>query len=757
MTARLATARRPFDPHSDVLDDPASGLLVLPGDASHDFGYAEWDEDWPAMWRVVLTALAEGARPVWISDPDDDDGRQLVLPLTVELVPRPDNDYNDEAIALAGPPSMGGSVLDRHLGYMNETHLHYQGDAIRDLAEHTGRPVGAHAWVELWDFEAVSDARYDAGQSGDRARWAPSSHWIADDVEEGVEAELSEEPDLEADLDEDSRFTAAELRRFGYRIGGLRYTLAFAPGTSRAVDAYVTAHPQRQGPGLDARRDWHQRFVDAAARALARRSATGAWGRLTERQAAADVRQAAALGNLQAWEQWRRQDSAYGRLHARTVVTFGRRDVLVLDDAGVQVGKLDGDVLTLVDERCRAAAVTAIAEHASPGTVRDLDLSGLGEYPDAVLIRSGPGWVVVGVAEGREARGSEPLGWVEPEGGLAHVLAPAHQRPVGVLLARHGVNVSRVALSGPTSAPDWVWLDPDARRVPVTSARARLALRAEHAALVPPEVATALPLRFTSEVRSQDLPGLADSGLLRDWYQPAPRSRLLSAQCRLCGSEALAPADAATYCGACINLASRGLLVDTGCDGPWTQATVWALRTLAEKEFSGPPSLAQLARVPGPGVPADLAVLCRMLVPRMARLPVRYQRKPLSFTEWLAAAGLLDEGLSTPRGTRSVASDGHACRSLLERHVDDFMAHHGIEHEVEPSWPAHPRWNTTGMRADWRLGDGTMVEAFGLEGHGAYDAKVERKRALAHELGVRLVEVRTEDLGRLRETFADWL
>ncbi len=204
------------------------------------------------------------------------------------------------------------------------------------------------------------------------------------------------------------------------------------------------------------------------------------------------------------------------------------------------------------------------------------------------------------------------------------------------------------------------------------------------------------------------------------------------------------------------------MLRDTGEDGAWTEAVVYALRRLAETEFSGPPSLAQLARVCVPSDDprrVDEAMLCRFLVPRPAStlLSARPARPARTWTEWLGHAGLLTDGVRTSMGTATRATDGHLCRSLFERHVDDFLHHWGVAHEPEPAYPRHPELNTTGLRADWRLADGTFVEALGLLTREAYAAKVTRKRELARHHGLRLVTVTAEDLDRLPEVFAPWL
>lgn len=59
-----------------------------------------------------------------------------------------------------------------------------------------------------------------------------------------------------------------------------------------------------------------------------------------------------------------------------------------------------------------------------------------------------------------------------------------------------------------------------------------------------------------------------------------------------------------------------------------------------------------------------------------------------SWTDWLGQAGLLADGIRTSRGVIVTAKDGHMCRSLLERQIDDFFFDNGIEHEIEPFIPS---------------------------------------------------------------------
>ena len=124
----------------------------------------------------------------------------------------------------------------------------------------------------------------------------------------------------------------------------------------------------------------------------------------------------------------------------------------------------------------------------------------------------------------------------------------------------------------------------------------------------------------------------------------------------------------------------------------------------------------------------------------------------------LVAAGVVDEFVQTKRGLQSEAKDGHWCLSVFERQVDDFLTNHGIEHEHEPRWPKHPEFNPRGlMRADWRLVDGTMVEAAGMLGDPKYDAKIANKRAMANALGIKLLVLTPEKTLTLDQVFKPWV
>jgi hypothetical protein len=96
--------------------------------------------------------------------------------------------------------------------------------------------------------------------------------------------------------------------------------------------------------------------------------------------------------------------------------------------------------------------------------------------------------------------------------------------------------------------------------------------------------------------------------------------------------------------------------------------------------------------------------------------------------------------------------------SIFERQVDDFLTKHGIDHEHEPRWPKHPELNPRGAkRADWRLPDGTMVEAAGMLADPKYAAKIQEKRMLASALGIKLLLLLPEETLTLDKAFGPWL
>jgi hypothetical protein len=109
----------------------------------------------------------------------------------------------------------------------------------------------------------------------------------------------------------------------------------------------------------------------------------------------------------------------------------------------------------------------------------------------------------------------------------------------------------------------------------------------------------------------------------------------------------------------------------------------------------------------------------------------------------LQAAGIVDGAWRPGRGTYCVANDGHPCRSLGERTIDDYLSANGIDHEPEPAYPG------TALRADWRLADGTFVEYAGLLPDPDYRDRLIAKVDRAARAGIRVLVLSPDDLANL--------
>ncbi|MES4889703.1 hypothetical protein [Streptomyces sp. NPDC096012] len=746
---------------------PDVGLLMIPGDPSKDVsaGFAVFDDSVPALRAFLLDRLRkEDIRP---AAPRTKDG--AVIPVRVGLVPRPDNDYDTRAVSVTAPPCHGGSVLDRHMGYLYSSALHVTSQSIRDLTEETGMPVGCHGWIELHDL--ADDGRFyddedgEGGGDEDNTDWEPGRHELV---------------------------SWAEQKAFGYAVGSVRVLLPERQTVRALVDAYLAARRQEadrcteEGPapaGVEQglRRALAERLAIGLRTGLSHRAAGGAWGRETERDRARRRRDAEAQPLLRAWETYRSSPHGFRDLRAVTRSVFHHTRILVLDGSGVEVGQYhqpDGP-LTLVDERVRAEALVALRAHGVDVDTPE-DLVALSGFPDAVVVAGGDRWSIRLSKPGVPRGGLPEAGWFDPDSGTLTVYAASLAEPVTVLLRRHGVRPLLVTWGTPgeeverhnlRAAVAPAAISPVGRSSRVTTT-GQLLIPEPHRRWLnakPDNPDNPVNEEARAAKAGSLLPPLIDDAAENPYYRRAlealfgaPVDLAEREPCRLCGRSSQSARPGLFYCHGCCVLAGNGVLRDTGVDGAWTEAIVYALRRLAEIEFSGPPSLAQLERVRVPfedHALVDEVMLCRFLVPRPgSALPsARPARPARTWTEWLGHAGLLTDGVRTSMGTATTATDGHPCRSLFERHVDDFLHHWGVAHEPEPAYPRHPELNTTGLRADWRLADGTFVEALGLMTREAYAAKVARKRELARFHGLRLVTLTAEDLGRLPEVFADWL
>jgi hypothetical protein len=187
----------------------------------------------------------------------------------------------------------------------------------------------------------------------------------------------------------------------------------------------------------------------------------------------------------------------------------------------------------------------------------------------------------------------------------------------------------------------------------------------------------------------------------------------------------------------------------------WSEVEVKAVLHQLRAAFGAIPAQGFAARrVPHDGPPEERD---RRMHALLAMPPAATIKRVLGQQDWLGAlrtAGLVAETWRPSRGTWCHASDGHRCRSLLEKAVDDWLTANGISHECEPRWPRHPELNPSGAkRADWLLPDATYVECAGMLESKDYAEKIALKRQLARALGLALIVIGPTDMHRLEQIF----
>lgn len=156
-----------------------------------------------------------------------------------------------------------------------------------------------------------------------------------------------------------------------------------------------------------------------------------------------------------------------------------------------------------------------------------------------------------------------------------------------------------------------------------------------------------------------------------------------------------------------------------------------------------------LERIPAQGIGegmndfTDLPFEKRLELLHLLKNKPSVKRVKGTFGSWLKAlieAGVLADGTrETPRGTQTIALDGHTCLSLGEKTIDDYLYRRGIVHLREPKYPQ------SNYRADFQVGE-VFIEYFGLAGESAYDLRAKEKMRLCKEQGIKLIALYPKDL-----------
>lgn len=648
------------------------GRVVLPPGADDDVlvDVSVWDED-------NLRAFAARRRPP---------RSRRTLETTAVLVHHAHNEYNPNAISVSAPASEGGSLAQRHLGYMLDRYLWRIGPANLPL-------LIAYAGGEVECSIVIH----------------------------GRDTLLIDIPELPVLGEAIAAFLAGR---------GIT-----APGPPRSPDA-EPEHRTHTGPTPDTTRT----LAHLASFTSPHVAPTG-------------VRIATSSHHLP------------------------ERRTLDVHDPGTgrRLGTITNRILFLLDDRDRDTVLTHLKDLGVPVqwpvTEPRLDPQVLGDdtwsedrVPN-VRFRQRAGSLDLRVHDPADPNSQESFAIYNPATNIVWVEDSRLVAPAVVALHRHGIDVVDVGLPRrawglESEIPFRALRDRSASRDVRPAEDIKLRLRRGSRRLVGAGILTDTHVTWLPDDRKAEQPTDTKAFKLHERFVSErctlfPEHKLTSSVtgCRLCTNPALAfttpvATSELAYCHSCLTAAVQGV-VET------RQRAAKALRELAEVEFDGQPMLAaQLETLHvNPYMPVPAETIDRLLLLRFG-----IARKRVAWTLLLEAAGFAENGLRTGRGTLVRSRDGHLCLSLREKAVCDFLHQHGIAHDREPLYPSDPDYNPNGLRrADWLLGDGTLVELWGLPKDPVYAAKMVQKRQLADRHGLSLVELIDADLPNLSAIFAPWM
>jgi hypothetical protein len=451
---------------------------------------------------------------------------------------------------------------------------------------------------------------------------------------------------------------------------------------------------------------------------------------------------------------------------------WGVGGVIVTNDLGGRVGKVRNhpvleardrkghggylDFLLLANEFDRPSAIAALTKEGI-----EVPFHPTHGWLNASVEPGLHGWLNVYWSGNIAGLNLKPeLGRFHIQSGQLTVFLSRLAKPIELLLKRVGQRPTSVLVEPHPDDPECFFgIDLDLVTRQASPVRRLRRLRPQARELLPADCAEQIEAAWSpNEPILEAPPGLFAQQSGEKPLAPSPdqTTGTRNAHCWLCDGTS-GKSSPRPYCADCCKDAREGLFGDRGFNESWHGSVIWSLKTLAEIEFGGPPALSQLNQMPAEGPNSHLLMLCRMLIPRWRGAALGAERRSYAWTDWLAEAGLLTDGVRTSRGVTVMAKDGHVCRSLLERHIDDFFYDHGIAHEPEPCYPFDPDVNVGGYRADWKLSDGTFVEALGFTNDSAYMEKAQRKISLAARHQIPVVTVTHVDIANLASIFAKWL
>jgi hypothetical protein len=121
----------------------------------------------------------------------------------------------------------GGSVVERHMGYLYNHTLKIWGESLHRLAVAASpAPIGCHGWISLRKI------KMDAVEQGER---------LVDlaELEPGDDLWSFKNWDSDWKVHRHSPFSRAEMLKIGYRIDHIYLDIPLPPHFKKMVDVYV--------------------------------------------------------------------------------------------------------------------------------------------------------------------------------------------------------------------------------------------------------------------------------------------------------------------------------------------------------------------------------------------------------------------------------------------------------------------------------------------------------------------------------------
>lgn len=132
------------------------------------------------------------------------------------------------------------------------------------------------------------------------------------------------------------------------------------------------------------------------------------------------------------------------------------------------------------------------------------------------------------------------------------------------------------------------------------------------------------------------------------------------------------------------------------------------------------------------------------------------------FGDWISVlqeCQLIDDGIIRHSyGSTCKAIDGHVCKSMAEKIIDDFFYENNIPHEKEPHYPPDEEFNPYELlRADWLIDNTLYIEYFGLFNKEEYQDRMDRKYKLIKKLNLEFFALFPGDEYQLNKKFSEIL